>query len=438
MRTKIGISRRAIGWTAMVATAAIVTGVGQAGALPAASAGNGWPMFRQGPAHLGVGPGKAIGTQNAATLTPSWTASLSSSSDTSPAVVTDPSTGRQVVYVGGKSGTLSAFSASSGRLLWSYTEPGTGGSIDSSPAVYGGVVYFGSSSGTVYALAESNGALDCTFDAGTQGIQTSPAVVAASDGSGPIVYIGSGSHGGESAIYGVGNTHGACTEEWFFNGFSVAPGGTWSSSAVGVDADRETLVVFGSKDDDDSVYALDAATGSLVWRYRTSTLKEQDVGASPLISAPGANGIADGAVYVEGKDCILYALNLTTGTVLWTSSLATRAGFCVSSAALSGSTLVVGSDQGVYGFAAATGVQLWHALSGTSVPASPTITGGHGAQIVLVAGFAGGLWALSLSSGAVLWTGTPSSSGYYASPTVAGSRIYDVDLSGVLRTFVPA
>ena len=67
--------------------------------------------------------------------------------------------------------------------------------------------------------------------------------------------------------------------------------------------------MLGTSDPDDSVYGLDAATGAVVWRYQTSDVPEQDVGSSPTISAPGVNRIADGAVYIEGKDGVIYALD---------------------------------------------------------------------------------------------------------------------------------
>ena len=39
-----------------------------------------WPMFRDGPAHLGVSPETAIGTATASTLTAGWTAMVGTAS----------------------------------------------------------------------------------------------------------------------------------------------------------------------------------------------------------------------------------------------------------------------------------------------------------------------------------------------------------------------
>ena len=281
----------------------------------ASSTGVDWPAFRYNAAHLGVTRENLLNSTNASTLVAGWSAATGAGGDGSPAVATNGS-GVVTVYVGDLAGVLHAYAASDGTQLWSYSVSGTSPEIFSSPTVFGGTVYFASNLGTLFALNATTGALVCSFNT-TDHIQTSPTVVAAPDGSGPLVYIGTSSKAGEWAIYGAGNTHGQCTKDWTFTHFGVSPGGTWSSAAYGTDGSGEHVVVFGSKDDDDSVYALDASTGAELWRYQTSDLKEQDVGGSPLISAPGVNGIADGAAYVEGKDGLLYALDLTKGTLLW-------------------------------------------------------------------------------------------------------------------------
>ena len=58
-------------------------------------------------------------------------------------------------------------------------------------------------------------------------------------------------------------------------------------------------------------------TGKLVWRFQTLAGTDLDVGAGITTSAPGVNGFADGVAYVDGKDGILYAIDLTTGLQIW-------------------------------------------------------------------------------------------------------------------------
>ena len=88
-------------------------------ALTHAAGFSNWPMFRDGPAHLGVSPETAIGTATASTLTAGWTASLGTASYSSPAVVNLNSLGEAVVFVGGSS-RFSAYPASGGAPLWTF------------------------------------------------------------------------------------------------------------------------------------------------------------------------------------------------------------------------------------------------------------------------------------------------------------------------------
>ena len=401
-------------------------------AVGATSPSVSWPAFRFDASHSGVTPEQLLNAGNAATLTAGWTAAAGAASDTSPAVA-NSAPGVVTVYVGDSSGVLHAYKAIGGAQAWSYKVSGPTAAVLTSPTVFGGDVYFASKSGTLYAVKAATGAFVCSFNTGKQ-IESSPTVVTAADGSGPVVYIGTLA-GGEWAVYGAGNTHGACSKDWFFHSFTVPPGGTWSSAAYGTNALREHVVVFGSKDDDDSVYALDAGTGALVWRYQTSNLSEQDVGSSPLVSAPGVNGIADGAVYVEGKDGFVYALDLSSGSLQWKFKVS-QPGLDVSSPSLAGASLLIGSSAGLYGLDAVTGALLWHALTTISVASSPAVTGAPGSQVAFVAGLSGSLYGINVASGSVLWTGS-TTTGFYASPAVSHGVVYDVDLGGTLHTYKP-
>jgi outer membrane protein assembly factor BamB len=154
------------------------------------------------------------------------------------------------------------------------------------------------------------------------------------------------------------------------------------------------LVVFGSTNPDDAVYALDARDGLLAWRFQTAvTALDEDVGAAPTISAPGVNGITDGAVYVDGKDRIEYALNLRTGEQLWSFDLGRDAGAqtnCQSAAALLGRQLVVPYNAYVYKLDAVTGKRVWRtAAAPATFLSSPAISGGAGDRVVFSGDLAG-------------------------------------------------
>jgi outer membrane protein assembly factor BamB len=202
-------------------------------------------------------------------------------------------------------------------------------------------------------------------------------------------------------------------------------------------ASRVPLLVFGSKDPDDAVYALNANTGARVWRYRTSTAELADVGAPPTISPRGRNGFTDGVVYVTGKDKVVYALNLATGALIWKYGLAAGTNGDLSGAALVGDRIHVGSDTGVYALNATTGALVWHVLSQSTFYASPAVTGPIGRQVLVIASNEGSLYALNLATGATVWTQQPSTRGYWSSPAVSQGAFYVADLNGVLRSYAP-
>ncbi|HEV2376666.1 MAG TPA: PQQ-binding-like beta-propeller repeat protein [Streptosporangiaceae bacterium] len=400
-----------------------------------------WPMFQGGPAHLGVSAETAISVTTAPHLASGWTASLGATgSYASPAVATSTSLGEALVYAGSAS-HFYAYPATGGAPVWEYSLGSTGGNIQASPAVFGGVVYIASSAGIVYALNASTGALMCDFTIGHH-IQAAPVVVDAPDGSGPVLYVGTdpgkGVVGAEYAVYGAGNTHGSCALDWQFTSWQAARGGTWSPPAYGTDADGNPVLVFGSRDPDDSVYALNAVTGALDWRYQTSTQRLMDVGAAPTISAPGTNGFADGVAYVSGKDHIAYALDLTTGRLVWHHYLEKNGQDMESSSALEGGTLYLASNDGVYALNARTGKQVWHTLTGVTFYASAAVTGPAGQQVLVVANDRGRVYALSLADGATVWTTRPTAKAILASPAISQGSIYVVGLDGMLRSFAPA
>lgn len=416
---------------ALVMAAAGVAMAGALGIAGTASAAD-WPMFRANPGHSGVSPETAISTTTAHSLTTRWTARLGTPSYTSPAVAT--SGGRTLVYAGAGN-HFYAYPAGGGAAAWRFTVPA--GVVENSPAVAGGVVYFASTAGTIYALNASTGARMCSFSTG-HAILASPVVV--STGSGPVVYDGTvptGVSGAEYAIYGPGNTHGACKKDWQFSSWAGTPDGTWSSAAYGMGAGRVPLLVFGSKDRDDSVYAVNANTGARVWRYQTSTAADSDVGAPPTISPRGQNGFANGVVYVTGKDKVVYALNLATGALIWKHALAKGTNGDVAGAALVGDRVYVDSDTGVYALNATTGAQVWHALSGATFFDSPAVTGPAGRQVLVAASTQGSIYALSLATGATLWTQKPDNSGFWGSPAVSQGGFYIAGLDGVLRDIAP-
>jgi eukaryotic-like serine/threonine-protein kinase len=435
MRRSLKVKLALAGGAAAALAAGLLVAVTSAGAQATYTD---WPMFRADPGHSGVSPETSISTTTASSLAAGWTATLGTTSYDSPAVATSAALGEAVVYAAANS-HFYAYPAAGGSAIWTFKTGKGGGSIDTSPVVYDDVVYFGSSVGTVYALDADTGAELCSYS--TDGlIQASPVVVAASDGSGPVLYIGTdppAGAGAEYAIYGAGNTHGSCSLDWEFTSWAVPDSGSWSAPAYGTDANGNPILVFGSVGPDDALYALNATTGALDWRYQTGTKVYQDVGSSPTISAPGVNGFADGVAYVLGKDKIVYAIDLTTGSLIWKYALLKGSNGDVSSPALDGNTVYVGSDDGVWALNATTGALVWDVLTGFTFYGSPSITGPAGQQVLIIGNNEGRLYALNLANGATVWTARPTTAGFWASAAISQGGFYITSLDGVLRSYQP-
>jgi serine/threonine-protein kinase len=212
------------------------------------------------------------------------------------------------------------------------------------------------------------------------------------------------------------------TDEW-----SVPTGGNVFSSP----ATADNLVVVGS--DDETVYALDAASGSIRWTRATG---------GPVRSSPA---VADGAVFVGSNDGKLYALDLATGQPHWQSSVGYE---IVSSPAVSGGTVVVGSDR-LYAFDTRTGAQRWTFATKDKIVSSPTIVGdtivvGSNDQRVYGIGLADGRerWHLQtggavqsspVGAGATAYVGSLDGN-LYAIDTTDGNLVWSVDLGSPVKS----
>jgi outer membrane protein assembly factor BamB len=347
---------------------------------------------------------------------------------------------KTLVYNVTYNGVVSAFNAATGGLVW---QRSAGSNVASSPAVYNGTVYFGTLSGKLEALDAATGAVRCTFTLPVFAPATSPGrfisspVVGNVDGTGPTVFIGDAGiqesdNGGHFwAITGVGNTAGSCRRKWMYDnwpnkGKSGTLTGVWDEPALAQNSGGTWEVVFGTSNPDQSVYALKAVSGSRLWRFQTvNNGSDEDVGAGPTIGLPGSNGFAHGVVYIDGKDGIEYALDLLTGTKVWSFTLGagTSAANGVSEAALAGNTLVVCYAARVFALNATTGARKWEAAPGGTIHASPAVSGGTGNQVAFVGDLNGTEYGLNLTNGSKLFAAATGSA-FAASAAVAAGMLY--------------
>jgi outer membrane protein assembly factor BamB len=417
-----------------------------------------WPMFHHDATHLGVTADTGMTATHAPSLASKWQTTLPTGSYGSPAIVFNATLGKNVLYIGdqagtGKGGAMTAVDAATGTVLWSFP---AGGNILSSPAVANGVVYFGTSgnaSHRLIALNATTGSQVCSFTTdfaapGTSGrIDSSPVVADPGDGGGPVVYFGDSGPIGtgppdQGAFWAINAS--TCALKWEFGPagtagtFNANPTGEYSQPGFAHDKNGQALVVFGSADTDDSIYALNASTGVQVWRFQTLQGTDTDVGAGPTISAPGINGFADGVVYETGKDRQVYAIDLTTGAQIWSFNIKTldptNKGDSQSVSALVGNELVEGWGAGLFALNATTGAKLWAVTGLPTIFSSPAVSGPPGNQVVLV-GDAGGTFRAYDLNGTQLFSAA--TGGFiYSSPAVSGGTVFFANaMTGVLYAY---
>jgi len=340
-------------------------------------------MFRGGPAHQGV-------TSEAAPRAfhrVKWTF------PTGGRVVSSAVWSDGAVLFGSDDGNVYAVDAASGRQRWMAR---TGGPVASSPAVADGRAFAVSYDGRLYAFDVHSGEVlwkfategERRFEAkGLHGLQprnqtypdlydvylSSPLVV---DGK---VVFGSG----DGHVYAVDAASGRLA--WKF-----ATGDVVHASP----AYAEGLVVVGSWDG--KLYALDAATGAQRWAFQA--------GLDPLIhnqqGFQSSAAIADGTVFVGCRDGHLYAVDLRTGAPRW--NVDTEGSWVNASPAVSqGRVFFATSDTAQYRVVDAATGQPAQAMGSTQayVFGSPTIAG----DTVLLGVLNGSLQARDRADGRVLW-----------------------------------
>jgi outer membrane protein assembly factor BamB len=205
-----------------------------------------------------------------------------------------------------------------------------------------------------------------------------------------------------------------CSVEWTytkFNGNDAA--GSWDTLAYADDANGTPVVIIGTADPDSSVYAVDAQTGTKVWSFKTlvnPTFSDDDLGAGASVTAPGVNGFADGVAYIPGKDGWIFALDLTTGAVIWDFNFgkAFNVGpeYSRATPAVVGDTVVFGGTMGVAALNATTGAVEWvsQAAGGGEVLSASAVVGPGGQQVVAVTSLSGNLSVFNAATGALLYS----------------------------------
>lgn len=273
---------------------------------------------------------------------------------------------------------------------------------------------------TVYALAAVDGhelwshVLD--DEVSSTEVLSSPLVV------GNVAIITYDTHGAPLPSGVLGLELGTGEEIWYFDpelGGRNGCGGIWGSPTI--DLERE-LVFAGtancpsSRDGwtayTEALFALDATTGAPVWSFQPHEPNDRD---TDFAGAPNLFATADGRdlVGLGNKDAHYYALDRATGELVW-STMATEDGYIgpnFSSGGFIGPTAVtadglivggtgVGDCPCMHAFDASTGEIVWQQLAVEPTYAPTTEVNG----VAFVASIDTVLRALDARTGEVLWS----------------------------------
>jgi outer membrane protein assembly factor BamB len=320
-------------------------------------------MFRGNPQHTGVYPGPGV----AQFTKIKW------QFHTKGQVLSSPAVAGGVLYIRSSDHFLYALDAGTGELKWKFE---TAGRITSSPAVSGGLVFFGSFDSNFYAVDVATGKLKWKFKT-----------------DGERRFAASHLRGAEPAAETMPDPF-----DFYLSSPVVSNG----------------AVYFGSGDT--NIYALEAASGTLKWKFKTGDV----VHASPAIS--------DGTLFVGSWDSFFYALDAATGKEKWRfktgedQKIHNQVGIQSSAAVADGVVYFGCRDSKFYAVDATTGKLVWSFDNkGSWVIGSPAVQDG---KVYFATSDSGLFYALDAKSGAILFSLDNKHWPMFSSPAVSGDTLY--------------
>ncbi len=304
-----------------------------------------WSMWRSDPTHSSAA---LVGPSN---LSLAWKFATNGSVISSPSVVDG------IVYVGSQDKNIYAIGAWSGSLIWKYAADGP---IISSPAVADGKVFVGSEDGYIYSLDAYTGSLiwktfvnsSLPFTFGDLVLKSSPAVV------GGKVYIGSL----DGNLYALDANTGAVVWK------TQTEGPIESSPAV-----ANGSVFFTSQEPTSgALYNLNADTGAVVWK-QSLPYQISFVGGTELLGSPS---VAAGMVFASSNWGSYFAIDETTGHIVWNFIDKEAIEFIVSSPIYANGNLFIIDKFNIACLNASNGNMLWSTFTGDELYTSPSYADG--------------------------------------------------------------
>ncbi len=290
---------------------------------------------------------------------------------------------------------LSAATVGKLTLRWKHTIPGD---VTAAPTVANGIVYDSAVNGdnNLYAFDAGTGALLWSFGGG-------PLCEPTAEANGVVYYSTCFSPSGHNYVTALDAHSGA----WLWSYDIESEGGSPPAVANGI-------VYVGSRDN--NVYAVDAVTGTLRWKYT-------------LANTPWMPTVADGVLYVgdgdydSSGDHTLYALDATTGTLIW--EFAGQWSMGEAPAVANGVVYAVSTynrtNQSIlYALNAKTGALIWTYNLGSAY--TPAVA--NGVVYVPSSGYDNHFYALDAATGALLWKYTTGTQDWFNPPAVANGIVY--------------
>jgi len=336
-------------------------------------------MFRGGPAHLGIydSPAPALSTIK-------W------KFKTNGKIFSTPAISGGIAFFGSTDHNLYAVRVAGGTLAWKFkTDLG----VNSSPAVANGLVYFSSLDGNFYAVDAETGQLKWKFATGGERRFTANGVhgigpvtetmpdpfdvfLSSPVLSGGIVYFGSGDHN----VYALDARTG--TLQWKFGTGDVVH----ATPAI-----ADGVLYIGSWDR--NLYALNAQNGSLIWKFQTG----DDPKAHNQIGIPGSAAIVGGVVLFGCRDGHFFAVDAKTGQQKWSED--NKMGWVIASPAARDGMVYFPTSEGTQfkAIAIGTGALAWRTVNKAISFSSPAIAG----ETIYFGSHDGWLHALDVKTGAV-------------------------------------
>ncbi len=180
----------------------------------------------------------------------------------------------------------------------------------------------------------------------------------------------------------------------------------WNTSAVTLYTSAaivNNIVYVGSSDG--NAYALNATTGSILWSQKIGS----DSASSPAV--------INNVVYVGTDNGTFDALNATSGAILWSASLGSS---LLNSPTVANNIIYIGSQNGkVYTLKAITGTKLWNSSIGDASCGISSTTFNNGVVYISASDSYCNLtlYALNATSGGKLWSFPLQQVYYYVYPT---------------------